>query len=284
MADFGVAKLFGSPNPNPNPNLNPNPKVADFGVAKLFGSHEASAANGGHVHTGTCGTLRYMAPEVASRQPSQYDHRCDTYSFGLLLWEIKHQAMPFGQYAHAIDAMSAACRGERPLILEPPLVPHDLMGVWNQQAQGPSSLSTIQQQGFVPIIRACWSQAAALRPAMTHVVQQLLELQAVLAPKLEETSETATFLNDISLSLRNVGRHDDYDTSMDNTAKLGGQFAGPYNAEDDTTTCKLDGQFVPYLFGAEGTPATAVPYNAEEAARDTEIPYPRDLSEQPPQK
>ena len=34
-----------------------------------------------------------MAPEVIRHQ--QYDHKCDVYSYGVLLWEVLHRQVPF---------------------------------------------------------------------------------------------------------------------------------------------------------------------------------------------
>ena len=58
-------------------------KLADFGISTKF---ENSA---GTEHTAETGTYRYMAPEVIRHQ--QYDHKCDVYSYGVLLWEVLHR-------------------------------------------------------------------------------------------------------------------------------------------------------------------------------------------------
>ena len=36
--------------------------------------------------TGLCGSLRYMAPEVAMDLP--YNHKSEVYSFAIVLWEM----------------------------------------------------------------------------------------------------------------------------------------------------------------------------------------------------
>ena len=58
-------------------------KLADFGISTGFGPD----------HTAETGTYRYMAPEVIRHQ--QYDHKCDVYSYGVLLWEVLHRQVPF---------------------------------------------------------------------------------------------------------------------------------------------------------------------------------------------
>ncbi|KDP35365.1 hypothetical protein JCGZ_10349 [Jatropha curcas] len=59
-----------------------NPKVADFGLAKLC-NRESSKEN----LSGGRGTLGYSAPEVWYRN-YPVTHKCDVYSFGIVLFEI----------------------------------------------------------------------------------------------------------------------------------------------------------------------------------------------------
>lgn len=62
-------------------NKNFNPKVSDFGLAKL--------CNRDNTHitiTGGRGTPGYAAPELW--MPFPITHKCDVYSFGILLSEI----------------------------------------------------------------------------------------------------------------------------------------------------------------------------------------------------
>ncbi|KAK7413013.1 hypothetical protein VNO78_04830 [Psophocarpus tetragonolobus] len=62
-------------------DMNMEPKVADFGLAKLC-SRENSVA----VNTHFRGTRGYAAPEMW--KPYPVTHKCDVYSFGILLFEI----------------------------------------------------------------------------------------------------------------------------------------------------------------------------------------------------
>lgn len=148
-------------------------KVADFGLAKISTSrispsnseHEVGGSGSGSssgerasYHTAHCGTHRYMAPEVAqlpARGPSVYDHRCDVYSFGVLLWEVMHQLKPFKEFGQNA-AVVAVLRGERPPIRLPS-----------------------ERASFVPIIEGCWSQDPKQRPAMIDVTQRLMELEGI---------------------------------------------------------------------------------------------------------
>jgi len=62
-------------------------KVMDFGLAKLKGSLKLTRT------TSTVGTLSYMAPEQITG--GEVDHRSDTFSFGVLLFEILTGHFPF---------------------------------------------------------------------------------------------------------------------------------------------------------------------------------------------
>ena len=43
--------------------------------------------------------IRYSAPELFERTPNfKYDHKCEVYSFGILLWEIAEGRIPYEQY------------------------------------------------------------------------------------------------------------------------------------------------------------------------------------------
>jgi serine/threonine protein kinase len=40
--------------------------------------------------------VRYCAPELLERAPNfKYDHKCEVYSFGILLWEISEEKSPY---------------------------------------------------------------------------------------------------------------------------------------------------------------------------------------------
>ena len=121
-------------------------KVTDFGISTRFALD----------HTAETGTYRYMAPEVIAHQ--QYDYRCDVYSYGMLLWEIAHQQVPF----RSQNALQAA------------------FAVAMEQKRPPLSLS-VALAGFGPVITACWQSSAEQRPDMDRVVQQLQVLDEAAA-------------------------------------------------------------------------------------------------------
>jgi len=140
-------------------------KVADFGTCAQERLHDQllklTAGNDSATydrHTCGVGTPRYMAPEVLfglqPKQPhfaatddsstTEYNESCDVYSFGLLLWELMHEAVPFADY----DAMHVA------LVLSP-------------SGQRPQLNLPAGCGGFADIITACWHCEPAKRPTMT---------------------------------------------------------------------------------------------------------------------
>lgn len=63
-------------------DANLNPKVADFGLAKLINRDSSHVVMTG----GGRGTPGYAAPELYT--PFPVTHKCDVYSFGMLLFEL----------------------------------------------------------------------------------------------------------------------------------------------------------------------------------------------------
>ena len=66
-------------------------KLFDFGLCTCVRSRTSSAD--AYQMTGNTGSLRYMAPEVALRKP--YTEKCDVYSFGILVWQMARDRVPF---------------------------------------------------------------------------------------------------------------------------------------------------------------------------------------------
>lgn len=64
-------------------------KIADFGIAKMIGSPSGTnaPATPNQSFTMAAGTPQYMAPEQAEN-PAQVDHRADIYSLGVVLYEL----------------------------------------------------------------------------------------------------------------------------------------------------------------------------------------------------
>lgn len=88
--------------------------------------------------TGCTGTLRYMAPEVATDKP--YGHSADMYSFAVLLWEMLKGDKAFPGYSKKMHSELVVNLGGRPTI---------------DDSWGP------MLKGF---IHSCWHQDLEMRP------------------------------------------------------------------------------------------------------------------------
>ncbi len=65
---------------------NETAKLANFKLNRLDTSNKQKT-NLDHI--------RYCAPELLRRDQYQYNHKCEVYSFGILLWEIAEARIPY---------------------------------------------------------------------------------------------------------------------------------------------------------------------------------------------
>jgi len=121
-------------------------KLADFGLMTRFSMEQHVRGE----HTLGVGTVRYMAPEVLF---GPYNETCDTFSFGMLMWEVIHVAKAFGE----MPALAASVRlqmGERP------------------QLASPAALC-----GQEVLMVRCWQHQPEQRPSMAEVLRVLQSLE-----------------------------------------------------------------------------------------------------------
>ena len=83
-------------------------KVGDFGTARYLSNTT--------VQTGIAGTARWMAPEVMEAIEAKINKKCDSYSFGMVAYELLVHKLPY--YETPGDAMVfvKVIQGERPEI------------------------------------------------------------------------------------------------------------------------------------------------------------------------
>jgi len=151
LFDFGLAKTL--------PPRERSSSMGDYSASSAGNSSSAGgiydSETGMYNLTGNTGSLRYMAPEVALNQP--YDERVDTYSFGVLLWQICALSIPYGGYSCKMHADLVVRQGYRPKVY-PTWPAH-----WGQ------------------LMRECWAGDVQVRPNFTRIVailqQQLDDMQ-----------------------------------------------------------------------------------------------------------
>lgn len=143
-------------------------KMFDFGFATSIAPLLSQPYDGYGPLTETCGTRRYMAPEVALKLG--YGKEVDVYSFGMLLWEICALDRPFNSI-HTVEAFHdvVVLCGKRPSLKTDPL--------W------PSSLKRLMSQ--------CWDTDPLERPTMGEVKSLLCNVLRDMNKAMEKGTNTS---------------------------------------------------------------------------------------------
>lgn len=130
-------------------------KLADFGLAREESLIEMMTAE--------TGTYRWMAPELYSTvtlrhgEKKHYNHKVDTYSFAIVLWELIHNKLPFEGMSNLQAAYAAAFKNVRPSTEH---LPEDLAS----------------------ILTACWNEDPNARPNFSQIIQMLLHYLSIVSP------------------------------------------------------------------------------------------------------
>lgn len=141
--------------------------LMDFGLATCVYSTRASE-DVMYKMSGMTGSLRYMAPEVVLRQP--YNEKADVYSYGILLWQMASDVLPF-PIMETDDFIQYVAKGG----LRPEIDPH-----WPPKFQN--------------IIAKCFEGNPKSRASMAWVISELKAMINV-DPKIARRMSTTDVKN-----------------------------------------------------------------------------------------
>eukprot|EP00746_Dinoflagellata_sp_MGD_P156467 gnl/MRDRNA2_/MRDRNA2_85835_c0_seq1.p1 gnl/MRDRNA2_/MRDRNA2_85835_c0~~gnl/MRDRNA2_/MRDRNA2_85835_c0_seq1.p1 ORF type:complete len:393 (+),score=66.40 gnl/MRDRNA2_/MRDRNA2_85835_c0_seq1:116-1294(+) len=140
-----------------NPDAVLSVKVADFGLSKQMDLVDAAA----HMTKGI-GSSRWMAPEVYAG--NEYSSSVDIYSFGIFMYEVISQELPYGSESTEGKFVLKVCLGLRP---------------------DTTRLPTWCTMETCALMTSCWSRDPRERPAIEAVVEGI---NSALVAKLRRNS------------------------------------------------------------------------------------------------
>lgn len=169
----------------------PHAKITDFGLSQL--RHEAEGER--LHHTAAVGTFHWMAPEVLLGKP--YNETVDVYSYGILLYEIFSETIPYTETPGAGDACPRGAAGhdgfpdpsprDRPSTSgdndapSPTQQPHSLslaLAIAHGRRPNLARIPRNCPPALLELMTACWAAEASERPSFEHILESLLHVTA----------------------------------------------------------------------------------------------------------
>ena len=136
-------------------------KVCDFGSARPL-QHTTMV-------TGLAGTFRWMAPEFRDDASTKVNQLCDAFSYGMILYEIFAQEVPFADTSDGAAVTKKIREGERPPT--PPGLPNSIKILmercWEHESHGRPTFDRILQVGS---LRSQQYSHKAERKAITIII------------------------------------------------------------------------------------------------------------------
>ena len=115
------------------------PRICDFGFSRIVSKEEVMTKN--------VGTPHWMAPEMLMSSGG-YGNKVDVYAYGILLWEILTEQLPYQGMSQSEIIASVLMRNARPKM--PNSVPRELE----------------------TLITDCWAKEPSQRPSFEEIVQR----------------------------------------------------------------------------------------------------------------
>lgn len=153
-----------------------HPKVADFGLSKIDFQSVKSISK-------IKGTPKYISPEIWNKY--EYTKSCDTYAFGIIMFEILTLENPFEKIDY-FQLQIKVCQGYRP------------------------EFNSFPNKAFQNLIEKCWSQEPTNRPTFQQIVYQLKNDNGFIL----ESADKKEFLNYVNFIDESKIYYDSFNTSI----------------------------------------------------------------------
>ena len=123
-----------------------HPYITDFGLSKLYETGRSM------IQSQQCGTSMYMAPEII--QGNRYNGKVDVYSFGILMYEVVTNSLPY------------------PLLLNGKMTP----SIFNQKVVEEDFRPKFEfpiNKSIQKLIESCWAKDPKERPTFEEIFKKL---------------------------------------------------------------------------------------------------------------